>query len=166
MNNEKMMARFWSKVNKNGPAVSHVDGLGPCWLWKGSVRWNGYGKMKVGDRTPYAHRISWKIHNGPIPAGMCALHRCDTPACVNPAHLFLGTHADNARDMRGKGRDSRGSRHPNAKLKEADILEIRAQYADGRSRVAGIKGGELAKRFGVNPVTISEIVNGKRWRHV
>lgn len=87
--------RFWAKVRKTNT----------CWLWIGATIKGGYGsfggiKCKVG----MAHRFSWTLHNGPIPAGLDVLHRCDTPPCVNPEHLFLGTQTDNSRDMVQKGR--------------------------------------------------------------
>lgn len=98
---------FWSRVNKQ-----NAD---ECWLWTGFVDKGGYGKFKVGDyrvekiKSILAHRFSWELANGPIPRGKsshdyCILHRCDTPACVNPKHLFLGSQEDNIRDMIKKGR--------------------------------------------------------------
>jgi hypothetical protein len=75
-----------------------------CLLWLGKVGTDGYGLFKVGGKRRAAHRVSYEIHKGPIPPGLWVLHRCDTPACVNPEHLFLGTHADNMRDMVAKGR--------------------------------------------------------------
>lgn len=75
-----------------------------CWLWNGSSLERGYGRF----RGSLAHRVSWVLHNGPIPDGMHVCHRCDVTACVNPAHLFLGTALDNIRDMHAKGRDRNG----------------------------------------------------------
>ena len=77
--------RFWSKVNKTES----------CWLWMASTVWNGYGRFRVGSTLQRAHRISWELYNGPIPDGLSILHSCDTPACVRPDHLFLGTQEDN-----------------------------------------------------------------------
>ena len=91
--------RFWSKVSKSRKA----DG---CWIWSGARAGNGYGTLKRGERglTKLAHRISWELHNGPVPDGMLVCHRCDSPPCVNPAHLFLGTMKDNVHDMLAKSR--------------------------------------------------------------
>ena len=90
--------RFWPKVDVRGPDE--------CWPWR-ATQWRGYGKIGIGGATGTdvrAHRVSWEIHNGPIPAGMLVCHRCDAPSCVNPAHLFLGTQRDNMADMLAKGR--------------------------------------------------------------
>lgn len=82
-----------------------------CWEWLAYRDRKGYGRFMVpGSKTSLAHRFSWELHRGPIPTGMCVLHRCDNPPCVNPAHLFLGTLQDNVRDMIQKGRGSNGNR--------------------------------------------------------
>ena len=90
--------RFWAKVKK-------TDG---CWVWTGSAQHNGYGYLHIGDKTNRkpmrAHRVSWELHNGPIPTGLWVLHRCDNPPCVRPEHLWLGDRTDNMRDCAAKGR--------------------------------------------------------------
>lgn len=89
--------RFWNFVSKS------QDG---CWLWNGTKDGGGYGQISTfrGEAPAKAHRVSWEMRNGEIPAGMSICHKCDTPSCVNPDHLFIGTQADNARDMVSKGR--------------------------------------------------------------
>ena len=102
-----MEQRFWAQVRK---------GRG-CWTWVGNLAAKGYGKIRTAGRGSawlYAHRASWQLHNGPIPNGLCVLHRCDNPPCVNPEHLWLGTWADNNRDMALKGR----ARNQNSKRRQ------------------------------------------------
>jgi len=89
------MKRFFEKINKTEK----------CWNWIAGKDKDGYGKIKIDGKMVQAHRASWVIHNGDIPNGMCVLHRCDNPSCVNPEHLFIGTRLDNARDRDVKGRN-------------------------------------------------------------
>lgn len=92
-----------AKVDKNGPVVKPE--LGPCWLWTAFVKANGYGQFGIGKAKggAHAHRFSFELHVGPIPDGLCVLHRCDVRHCVRPEHLFLGTQKDNANDRDRKG---------------------------------------------------------------
>jgi hypothetical protein len=90
----RLEERFWMKVNRSGS----------CWLWTAGTTVFGYGQFFIDGRLEGAHRVSWRLHFGNIPDDLCVLHRCDVPACVNPAHLFLGTKSDNARDSVAKGR--------------------------------------------------------------
>lgn len=95
------IVRFWQKVDKNGPI--HPK-FGPCWLWIGGKNQHGYGQIQNYDKKMEVHRFSWIHLVGEIEGGLFVLHRCDNPACVNSAHLFLGTQRDNMLDMRAKGR--------------------------------------------------------------
>lgn len=145
--------RFWKFVQKTES----------CWLWTGNKsNWN-YGLFKAGEKDTYSHRFSWILHHGPIPEGMCVLHRCDNPPCINPDHLFLGTFADNTHDMHKKGRanTSKGSQHCHAKLTESQVAEIRRRYALGN-----ITQSELGAEFGVHRVSIRRIIKRKVWVHV
>jgi hypothetical protein len=156
-----VIAYFWSRVDKG-------DG---CWLWQGPARTaEGYGDVAIRNPRPdrsyafreLAHRVSWVLAFGQIPGGLSVLHRCDTPACVNPSHLFLGTRADNNRDKQVKGRAYRpaGAAHGEAKLTDAQVIEIR------RRRAAGERGTDLAAEFGVSPSLIHLIHARKAWKHL
>jgi hypothetical protein len=130
-----------------------------CWIWMRG-RANGYGKLRRDDSSMiYAHRISWALYHGPIPAGIFVLHRCDVRCCVNPAHLFLGTAADNLADMDKKGRrvTPRGEIHCRSKLTAADVISIRSDSRAGR---------ELAEIYGVTEGTINRVKRRSHWRHV
>lgn len=159
--------RFWSRVHKTDS----------CWLWSGAVTRGGYGKLRVGrQREEYAHRFSILLHGGQLPAGSVVCHRCDTRACVNPDHLFVGTHADNVRDMCAKRRQASGERHglrvhpdraargANAgpsKLTDNAVIQIRARYQDG-----SVTQDELAREFNVSRRAVGSILSRRTWRHL
>lgn len=143
-----------------------------CVLWTACKNRKGYGYIGVGQKLRIASRVAWELANGTIPDEMCVLHHCDNPSCVNPAHLFLGTKADNGADMVAKGRQARGDRHGSrlhpgsrqrgslhvrAKLTEADVLAI---LGDKRSKRI------VAKEYGVSHHSIHLIRHRKTWRHV
>jgi len=130
-----------------------------CWLWDGAAS-KGYGQIGVGGKLLYAHRVSWERTHGDIPEGSHVLHRCDVTLCVNPDHLFLGTHKDNMRDMAKKGRQRSGARgvtHGSARLTEEQVLAIRK---DLRPQA------EIAIEHGISQPTVSDIKNGRRWKHL
>jgi predicted DNA-binding protein (UPF0251 family) len=125
------------------------------------------GKGGKGNGQVYAHRVSWGLHNGPIPEGMWVLHRCDNPSCVNPTHLFLGTQADNVADMISKGRQATpeqtahiGEKNGRARLTPDQVRTIRTLVAGGVSET------EAARRYGVGQTTVSYIVLRKSWKHI
>lgn len=149
-------ARFWERVQKH-------DGDG-CWVWLGATSTNmRYGCMSLGRQrsVQYTHRLSWELANGPIPPGLCVLHRCDNPPCVRPDHLFLGTRRDNMTDKVEKGRQQRGEQTGSAVLTETQVAEILLAYATGEFPVLGLAG-----EYGVEEATVRAIVNGQTWTHV
>jgi hypothetical protein len=109
-----------------------------------------------GSYPVYAHRVSYLLAVGPIPKGMEACHDCDTPLCVNPGHLFLGTQSDNIADMVAKRRHGIGAANGMARLSDSDVVRIREMAARGHHQ------GQLAARFGIKEAQISRIVSGKR----
>lgn len=157
--------RFWTKVV--------VGSTEDCWLWTANKNNKGYGLYRPGGTAPkrLAHRLAWEAQNGPIPDGMCILHRCDNPGCVNPAHLFPGTMLDNTRDMDAKGRrrtvshcipptPRTGESHYLAKLTQADVLAIREGAKSGRSFA------EMARERGLHKSTVRRAAIGQSWAHV
>lgn len=141
---------------------------GECWLWIGCVNNQGYGQITTGGKTLLTHRVAYEHLVGPIPEGMNALHRCDTPRCWNPAHLFLGTHADNIADKIAKkrhifgerhqwyGRSNHGDAHPSTKITDADMADIRLLAGFGLSHSA------IAREYGVQQSCISRRLSGAR----
>jgi hypothetical protein len=121
-----------------------------CWIWTRGVTSRGYGALYQNGQI-LAHRFSYQVFKGAIPEGLHVLHNCDTPSCVNPDHLYLGTHADNMLDKKRKGRCA------TTKLTDAQVAEIKLSSESGTS---------LAKRFGVYGSTISDIRTRTTWKHI
>lgn len=131
-----------------------------CWLWMGAVTRNdSYGTISFDGRQWKAHRLAFKLTYGPIPDGLYVCHRCDNPACVNPEHLFLGTHLDNMkdRDHKQRRRAPRGELNSSAKLADKLIEEVRS--------AAGTQTA-IAERFGIHQTTVSQIKLRKTWAHL
>lgn len=132
-----------------------------CWIWNGGRGHFGHGRFHLTTRKPYkivaAHRLAYWMHNGPIQAGLIVCHRCDNPQCVNPNHLFLGTHKDNADDMRAKGRARYGC---NGKLNIAKVQDIKRRLA------AGDRHKDIAADHAISDQTVWLISSGRLWRSV
>lgn len=144
--------RFWERVQK-------TDG---CWLWVGgkATPSKPYGRVSDGRRKLYAHRASYELANGPIPPGLYVCHRCDVHNCVRPDHLFLGTPADNSKDMAVKGRAARlcGERSGKAKLTAEAVRQLRCLHA------LGIPLAWIAGTFGVSKQTVTAVGRGRSWK--
>lgn len=174
---------------------SYIDKAATCFAWTGHVDEHGYGyiTLKCRDgkfRSLRAPRVLWELTNGPIPDGQYICHHCDNPNCVRPDHLFLGSHEDNMRDMREKGRAATGDRngksvhpesilrgdaHPNrqhpeklahgerhhmAKMTAEKVRAMRQLHAEG------VSTAELVRMFGIAKPTVHQILAGRTWRHV
>jgi len=149
----KTAERFWSFVER---------GQG-CWEWRGTTK-NGYGLISWAGRQTYAHRLAYELTTGESPAGLEVMHSCDNPPCVNPAHLRVGTHAENQADMARKGRAGGpglpGERNPNAKLTADKVRELR------RLRSEGWTYRRLATRYGMTRSPITNAAKGETWAHI
>lgn len=151
---QSSLARFWAKADKSaGPAE--------CWLWTAGTTTFGYGVFHpVHGRTVGAHRFALAIQMGrPVQVGMYACHMCDNPACVNPAHLYEGTHQQNIDDAVSRRRHKHGEVGA-IKLTDEVVFEIRQEVA------AGATNREVAARRGLSESMVSGIVRGTRWAHV
>ena len=150
--------RFLEKVDQAAP--------GGCWAWTAAMDRNGYGRVGRNGKIVFAHRASWEMRHGPITDGAFVLHGCDNPACVNPDHLFLGTQAENMKDMRKKGRGRMpigvrvyGERNGATKLSDEAVTEIRS--------LAGIlPQRSVAARYGISPAQVCRIQTRQRRSNV
>lgn len=148
--------RFWSRVTKTRY----------CWFWDGARNPQGYGKIFV-QGSPYmsTHRLAWILTHGQIKDGLSVLHKCDTPSCVRPSHLFTGTQSANMRDCSKKGRlkfpDNRGEKYGAAKLNTPNVLKIRELCKNG-----DLTHKEIAKRFNISRRNVSSIHRRTTWQHL
>ena len=163
----RQIERFWKKVNKSEECN--------CWEWNRPLGTGGYGCFSFFKISIKAHRVSWIIHHGPIPEKLLVLHKCDNRKCVNPNHLFLGTHQDNSDDCISKNRQASGirsysTRHPEkfrgensgmAKLTNEKVIKIRELYAKKSMTVRAI-----GKMFGVSHSSIVNICKRRLWTHI
>lgn len=150
---QKDIERFWSKVDKRSD--------NECWNWKSPSMHSGYGQMTLyrsqdRKRVVSVHRLSWIIHNGAIPKGMCVCHKCDNRMCVNPHHLFLGTYADNIKDCNLKGRKSFDTKH---KLNTEKANEIRELYNSGNYTQK-----EISKLYSIALCTVYAVISKRSWK--
>ncbi len=150
--------RFWR----------HVQKTPDCWLWTGATHRGGYGAFNVNGKARSAHRVAYELAHGPIPDGHEVCHTCDTPACVNPNHLFAGTKSVNMLDMVAKDRHPKhkanhvfGETHPQSKLNSDAVRGIRKAYDEG-----GVTLQQLAEHYRVGMVTVYDVVHRKTWQHV
>lgn len=152
MHSAELMARFRKFFTPGNP--------GECWLWTGR-KCGGYGEFMFKSRLYKAHRIACSLSKELLPTQL-ACHHCDTPACVNPDHLYAGSLKDNANDRERRNRQvhPRGSDHVHAKLTDERVMDIRSRAANGETQK------DLAAAFGVARSLVSSIVNGKAWKHV
>ncbi len=146
--------RFWPRVEKSDY----------CWLWMGPRQLSGHGLIGKGGRSGGmfgAHRVSWMLANGPIPSGMCVCHSCDNPPCVNPAHLFLGTQADNLADMRRKNRH--GKFNHRSAMEKVSVLSMESASAIRSLGSEGVPSAEIARIYGISQAHARRVIIGKSW---
>jgi hypothetical protein len=162
IHSDRLRARFRAKVQE-GPDDE-------CWPWIGARTKGGYGVMsgeRRGDSPLRGHRVAYELHYGPIPDGLHVRHRCDNPPCCNPAHLVVGTNADNVADKVERGRQSRtalrGGSNPAANVNERVVAEIRRLLVERDDRTTR---KIVRVRYGISTSALYLIRSGKTWRHV
>ena len=155
----QVIRRFWSKVKLGDK----------CWEWQAGVNHGGYGQFTITlstmrDTTVLAHRVAWMLVRGSVPVGKCLCHKCDNPRCVNPDHMFIGTRADNNRDMFRKGRGSciraKGEAHGMSVMTADAVYAIRALTDNGNDQRA------VARKFGISQSQVGRIHRRESWAHL
>jgi predicted XRE-type DNA-binding protein len=148
----RLIERFEHQINKT------EDG---CWIWSGEIADHGGGILRIGGQTLSAYRLSYEIYIGEIIQNLCVCHSCDVRACVNPDHLWLGTHAENMADAAQKNRMHPGEKSAQSKLQNEQVIEIVNLYKTG-----SYSQEKLGNMFGVKHSIISGIITGKNWKHL
>ncbi len=150
---EAELRRFFAKIDSGKPA--------DCWLWRAPASTGRYGLFRLHGEKYLPHRIMYSVALGAFDPSLCVCHRCDNPRCVNPHHLFLGTHAENMVDMRNKGRaarvGARGELSGRSKLTPEQVLEIRADNRMQR---------QIAAAYGIDQSSVSLIKRRINWAHL
>lgn len=153
-NDQKVVARFWKYVDRRGPDE--------CWPWKAVLTPQGYGTLNVYLMPKLASRLTYELHHKVHLGEMCALHKCDYPACVNPSHIFVGTRNDNTQDAIRKGRLACGERAPHAKLTNEQAAELKFLAPPlGMSEQTA-----LGRQYGISYLAVYYICSGRNWGSV
>lgn len=139
-----------------------INKITGCWEWNGFVNKGGYGRITIKQKKYLSHRVSYEQYVGEISKGLLVCHKCDNRICINPVHLFLGTHKDNGKDKANKSRSSsfKGSKNHFSKLNENDVLKIRELYKKGLSTK------EIKNHYNVGSVCINSIIRRDTWKHI
>ena len=153
-----MLNQLRNKLERKSERIPFTD----CGIWTGAWQSMGYGQVRYNGKTILAHRAAYMVYRSDIPVGLCVLHKCDTPPCINPDHLFLGTQKDNIRDMISKGRGR--LRHESgwySRFCADDIRRFRAMYASGEYTI-----NSLARKLGITSGGMWKIIRRKTWTHL